>query len=404
MVIGNAVQWLKARLQSIPPHRRLLAIVVLGMLLLGTLIVLDEMVIRGGLLDLTGPIRDVPIYRERTQTVLDGKWLYRDLQIESPPLIVYLMLPPQIAGGSDLAYEVYFSIFIMFTACALYLGLRRWDDLKAFQASLLFLVLPFGTVECTIGIQDDSIAIFLFLISVLLALNGRTRATVVSIAVGVWTKMFNVLFYPVYLLNARSKKEALIDLGIIAAVSFLIALPFLIVAPIAFLSFPSYYFLGSGARPTGGVSIWDFLYAGGIHIPGIVLLALSLAAIAGSLYYVHKKRLGILEGSLLVLMAFLVIYARSGAVYFAIPGALLLIWGVDDRRIALRTLVAYGPIITSTAFSASTFREVPVIDFWWSWIVGFALSLTGMLLLVDATRLALKKKPFTSLTRDAREA
>jgi len=404
LVIGNALQWLKVRLQAIPPHRRLLTIVVIGILLLGTLIVLDEMVIRGGLIDLTGPIRDVPLYRERTQTVLDGKWLYRELPIESPPLIVYLMLPPQIAGGSDLAYEVYFSMFIIFTACALYLGLRRWDDCKAFQVGLLFVILPFGSVECTIGIQDDSIAIFLFLASVLLALNGRTRATAVSIAVGVLTKMFNVLFYPVYLLNAKSKREALVDLGIIATASFLIALPFLIVAPMAFLSFPSYYFLGSDARPTGGVSIWDFLYAGGIHIPGMVLLALSVTAIAGSLYYVHKRKLGILEGSLLVLMAFLVIYARSGAVYFAIPGALLLIWGVDDRRIALRTLIAYVPIIASTAFSASTIREVPVIDFWWSWIAGFALSLTGMLLLVDAARLALKKRPFTSPPKNAGEA
>ncbi len=392
----------EARMRSIPRSKKALVIVIVGVLLVGGLLAFDHLYLRNALTNEYGPLSDVPYYQNRTQAVLDGKILYRDVQLEAPPLSVYFMLPAQIAGGSDLAYQIYFSMFTVLSALVLYYGLRRFDDYHAFIVALLFLFSPFGTVESTIGIQDESIIVFFFLTAVVLAIQKHDRISAGLVALGAWTKIFPLLFYPVLFLKTRSWKERGVQIGVIAFISALVAAPFLIIAPSEFLQFPLYYLLGSqnssggSVSPVSGISVWDYLRTAGLDRPGYVLLGLTIAAYLGALWYGRRKGLGLWQCTVLVMVAFVVFYPRIWVGYFILPVALLLVWAAKDKWIVVRLWVMYLPFLGTLLFTSDNPHYVPIINFSGSWAVGLLLTLIGMAILVDTTRRALLTPTFLS--------
>jgi hypothetical protein len=388
------ITWLGNLIGSVTPVKRGLVLLVFGIIFLGGLIALDQLVINNLLESSFGHFSDISFYQERAQTILDGKWLYRDVQSEAPPLISYFFVIPQLFGGSMAAYQIYFSAFTLLTALALYFGLRRWDDLKAFQIAIVYLLSPFGVIESVFGIQDESIMVFLFMLAVILVLRGSGRLSALTVAIGIWTKVFAGLFYPILFLKTKGWRERIIHLGIISAVSIAISLPFLIVAPNEFLAFPTYYFLGGSGTPATGISIWDFLGMGGLNVPGTALLGIALAGLIGGLWLVKKKDLEIWQGTLLILVIFLIFYSRILVGYYLLPVTLLLVWAVDDRKMLLKTFLLYLPFFASLAFTRDTRLGHPLIDESWSWVAGLALSLLGTYMLIGLTRQALGTRPF----------
>lgn len=392
----SLAQGLNSKLCSIPPERRVFLLILVWALFFGALIALDALFLRDFLNSTIGEVVDLSFYRERTQGVLDGLWLYRDIQCESPPLIVYLMLPAQMAGGSEVAYQIWFSIFILLTSLSLYLALRRFDDVKAFWVALIFLFVPVSTIETVFGIQDEAIVFYLFILSILLAVIGRLRWSAVAMTVGIWTKFMNGFLLPFLLRAERSKRERLILLGIVAGISLAVCLPFLIVCPEEFLSFPSYYFLKSGTadNPTSNLNIWDFLSMGGLELPSWFFLLLIAGVMILAYYLGLKKNRTILEGMLIVLVAFVLIYPRTTASYYTLPIALLLIWGIENRWLVIRCFSIYVPLLVSLLFTNNNSVGEPFIDWEWGWVIGALLQLLVIIILLDSTRVALRKRNF----------
>ena len=389
-------QGLNSKLCSIPPERRVFLLILVWSLFFGALIALDALFLRDYLNSTIGEVVDLSFYRERTQGVLDGLWLYRDIQCESPPLIVYLMLPAQMAGGSEVAYQIWFSIFILLTSLSLYLALRRFDDVKAFWVALIFLFVPVSTIETVFGIQDEAIVFYLFILSILLAVIGRLRWSAAAMTVGIWTKFMNGFLLPFLLRAERSRRERLILLGIVAGISLAVCLPFLIVCPEEFLSFPSYYFLKSGTadNPTSNLNIWDFLSMGGLDLPSWFFLLLIAGVMILAYYLGLKKNRTILEGMLIVLVAFVLIYPRTTASYYTLPIALLLIWGIEHRWLVIRCFSIYVPLLVSLLFTNNNSVGEPFIDWEWGWVIGALLQLLVIIILLDSTRVALRKRNF----------
>jgi len=395
-MLQSFVQGLNSWVRSIPPERRVYVLIGIWALLFGALIALDVLFLRDYLNATIGEVVDLSFYRERTQGVLDGLWLYRDIQCESPPLIVYLMLPAQMAGGSELAYQVWFSIFILLTSLSLYLALRRFDDVKAFLVALTFLFVPVSTIETVFGIQDEAIVFYVFILSILLAVIGRLRWSAAAMTVGIWTKFMNGFLLPFLLRAERTRRERLILLGIVAGISLLVCLPFLIVCPEEFLRFPSYYFFRSGTSedPTSNLNIWDFLSMGGLDLPSWFFLILIAGVMVLAYYVGLRKDRTLLEGMLIVLVAFILIYPRTTATYYTLPIALLLIWGVEKPWLVIRCVFIYVPLLLSLLFTNNNSMGEPFIDWEWGWVVGALLQVVVIVMLLDSTRVALQQRNF----------
>ncbi|MDD1772480.1 MAG: hypothetical protein LUQ09_06115, partial [Methanomassiliicoccales archaeon] len=168
-------------------RRRILTIIAVGLVLYGSCIAFDDLVLRpcfGG--SLSEP-SDLNFYQFRACSILDGMIPYVDFDSESPPLIMYMFVVPQVLGGSTFCYQAYFAFFAVLTALVLYLGLRSHDERKAMMAGLLYLIYPLGLLEFSLGVQDEAITMFLFVLPLILLYLGRAGSSGFVSLLGVLT-------------------------------------------------------------------------------------------------------------------------------------------------------------------------------------------------------------------------
>jgi hypothetical protein len=367
------------------PFREKVAILALiGFVFYIALILLDNFVLRPYFGDVLGYPEDLTAYRERAQAILDGQVPYRDFHTESPPLIMYLFVIPQALGGNIWIYQLYFCAFSVMTACALYWGLRRFDDRLAFLMGMAYLILPFGIIEFPLGAQDEAITLLFFLLPLLLLLNNKVTASSFAVVLGALSKLFNGLVFPWMIIGAGARKERVTLLLTVIGLGLLLVVPFLILAPDEFLRFPRYYLLGNPDYPTGGSSIspWHFLKQGGLGIPGWGGVAMTLGAVFGSTYLAYRWKLTLWEGSLLVMVSFFLFYPKILFVFFLMPVALILPWALEDRRVMWRILAMALPLFGAVCFSGNGMD--PMTDASWAWLVSLALSLLGWILFFQA--------------------
>jgi hypothetical protein len=157
-----------------------------------------------------------------------------------------------------------------------------------------------------------------------------------------------------------------------------------------------YYFLNSGPNdaPTSNLNIWDFLSMGGLQLPSWFFLVMIIGVLLLAYYLGLKRKRTLLEGMLIVLTAFILIYPRTTASYYTLPIALLLIWGVENRWLVIRCLVIYVPLLFSLLFTNNNSIGEPFIDWQYGWVVGAILQLIVIVILLDSVRVALSKRNF----------
>lgn len=381
------------RLRSRSMLQKLAIYAVLTLVVYGTLIAVDNIVLVNALGE-WNPHPDLDRYRDRAQTIIDGDLLYRDVHTETPPIINYLLVPPQLLGGAenDWVWGAYFSLFAFLLASMIYLSLRHRDELKAFFAGGVVLTSPYTVLESSTG-QDEPIVVFIFMLAVILMYLQRRHLASTAIGVGIWTKMFPILLFPVHFLQQRRWKDRLMVVLIGLGTTALIALPFVLLCWDDFSFFLNFYFLGEEGRPTGGHSTWHFLALGGWVLPNLVQLLLLGAAMAFAYLYPYYKKMPVWPSVTLMVMVFFAFYPKVHGGYWIIVVALLSVWAAQNRKIFLRTVLAFIPMLLATGLARGE-DSAPFLEFYGSWLLGFCLALVGLLLLADAVRLALKERAF----------
>ncbi|QLH74697.1 MAG: DUF2029 domain-containing protein [Methanomassiliicoccales archaeon] len=393
MAVNEVLKEVWGGMRSLDAKRKVAVLFAIMLLVYGIGIIADMTYLSKDVApDLSHP--DIPRYRDRAQTIIDGGLLYRDVHTETPPLINYLLVPAQLMGGADhiWVWSVYFSIFVFFISVTLYLSFRRIDENKAFLMAILVVLCPFLISESSIG-EDESIMVFTFILAAILMFYDRKKLSAIAITAGIWTKMFPILLLPTEFLRQKRWQDRSALIAIVAAVTLLITGAFLILCYEDFTYFLNFYFLGDSNRPTGGQSIWHFLRMGGLELPRLLELGLVGGGLLLAYLYCHIKKIGVWESITVSTLVFFILYPKVHTGYYAIIFVMLAAWAVDNKAIALRIYLSFFPILASVAFSELESGET-FISFDGSWIIGLVLNLTGTVLLVDATRLALKRRPF----------
>lgn len=401
---STSIRWhkLTSWLSSLTPTRKLALYALVALVAYGTMILVDNAFLVSAIdEDLSHP--DLDVYRARTQTILDGGLLYRDVRTETPPVINYLLIPPQLLGGAerDWVWSAYFSLFAFLLSSMLYLGLRHLDEDKAYYAGMLVLLSPYTIVESGTG-EDESIVAFIFMLAVVLMVLRRANSASAAIGIGVWTKMFPILLFPVHFLQQRDWKGRSMSIFFLALATGLIALPFVLLCWNGFSFFLDFYFLGDETRPTGGHSIWHFLWMGGWNLPSHVQLLMLGTAMAFAYLYPYYKKMPVWQSVTLMLMVFFIFYPKVHGGYWIMLVALLSVWAAQDRRIWARTFFAFIPMVLATMLAQGE-NTAPPVEFPGSWLVGFILALIGLLMFADAVLLALRQPAFTDPRPDSEQ-
>lgn len=305
-------------------------IIIAGIITLSFLIYLDVTVIDKNVN--TNPLTDHTdnlLYIERAKTIINGGLLYRDVVTKTPPLINYLLIPPVYFGASPVAFEIYFSFFIMLTAVSIYYFLSSINKKLAYKSSFLFLFIPTVLATSTFCRQDESITVFFFTFPLLL-LYGREKKFLYSIfsSIGIWIKMHPIFLVPPFLIK-QGKKEILKHVLIIVAISLAIIMPFLIFAFDEFIWFIKFYFFGKGEE-LQGISLWRIMDAIGFSIPSIFLIALFFVFLIAT--YVKFRKNSVWKMVLISLIGYFILYPKIHYEYYIILFAVALPYLAENKR------------------------------------------------------------------------
>ncbi|MFT5195257.1 MAG: hypothetical protein ACI85U_002276 [Candidatus Promineifilaceae bacterium] len=263
----------------------------------------------------------------RTETILTGAQLYKDVFTTTPPLTNYLMIPPgwfAIATGivnpwATSGFMVYFSLFNLFTAWLLLVmfgkeqGGRDWG----FVTAVCFLLNPLTFGNTVLRRQDESIIVFFMAVSLYYILRNEHAKGAIAIGVSMLVKLTGLIPLPIAFWYTKKWQYVILPIT-----AFFIGLaPWLISVGRAAM------FWSTGTRDNqhpfqfDGVSLGRLWNRGseldaqlGLTIPSIIFVA----GVGIVLLFVMWKRFGILEDFSILAATVLILSPKLHTGYFSI--------------------------------------------------------------------------------------
>ncbi|NIP36767.1 MAG: DUF2029 domain-containing protein, partial [Thermoplasmata archaeon] len=228
------------------PHRKKVwTIVLLGLVLHLGLIAVDQAAYHDVIPLDYGRGPDIPAWVARGETILEGDLLYRDVRTETPPVINLVMTVPVAAGGSLLAFQLFFTMCNILVALLLYETIRRCDERLGALVAILYLINPFTLFHATFYTQDEPLVLLFFLVPLALMVRGMFYRSAVALGIGIWTKMWPLLLAPMYIFERRPLIDRAKAMALIGGVSAVIIVPFLLICPEDCTWFIRFYLLGA---------------------------------------------------------------------------------------------------------------------------------------------------------------
>jgi len=312
-------------------RKKIIFLIILSSLILSSLMLIDQIFIDKAINnDPSTDHTDNQLYIKRARTILEGSLLYRDVDTQTPPLINYLLVPPVYFGGSPLAFEIYFSLFIIITVISIYYFLSPIDEKKAFLSAIAFLFVPTTLFVPTFARQDEAIVVFFFLLPLLLLVRNKKYAYTFFSSLGVWIKMHSIFLIPPLLLKSK-KRDLLNHIFIIIVVSLVITIPFLILAFKEFIWHLKFYFLGEGGK-LEGISFWRILDSQGYGIPSIILISLFIISLLVVYFISYKKNYSTWKIICLTLFLYFILYPKIHYEYFIMLFAIFVPYFIENKK------------------------------------------------------------------------
>ena len=181
-------------------------------------------------------ITDIGVYQEYGERMADGEVPYRDFDLEYPPAALPVFLLPALGPADD--YEAIFQTLMLLCGCALValvaVTLARAGatpvELGAGVALTALAPLLLGQVILT---RFDLWPAALVAGALAALVAGRPRLGLGVLGAAVAAKLYALVLLPLavlYVWRHRSRREALVSLGIFGAVLVAIVGPFLLLA------------------------------------------------------------------------------------------------------------------------------------------------------------------------------
>lgn len=260
---------------------------------------------------------------KRSEIILKGKALYKDVFTTTPPLSNYLLVIPSwiakkvqyVNPWTTLVFMLFFAFFNVLTAFVLlYAGRNR---AQGWEAAIFFLLNPLTFGNAVLRRQDESILVFFFALSLVFLIRNRHVFSAISIGAAMLVKLWGGLLIPIAFLHTRNWKYIIIPFLVFA----LVIAPFWITAgKKAIFWNPS---TSGGEHPfqLGGISLLTLLsrmeY---FHVENFLPLfsIIFILGVLGVLGLIALKQPGALESLAILLVAILFLSPKLHAGYFSL--------------------------------------------------------------------------------------
>ncbi len=260
---------------------------------------------------------------ERSEIILRGKLLYKDVFTTTPPLSNYLIVIPSffakkvqyVNPWTTLVFMLFFAFFNLLSAFVLlYVGKNR---IEGWEAAVFFLLNPLTFGNAILRRQDEAILVFFFALSLIFALRNRHVFSSISIGAAILVKLWGALLIPIAFLNTRHWKYIIIPVLVFA----LVIAPFWLAAgKNAMFWNPS---TSGGEHPfqLGGISLPTLLSRMQYFPVENFLPLLSIIFILGVLFalgWIAWKRPGVLQSLAILMVVILLLTPKLHSGYFSL--------------------------------------------------------------------------------------
>lgn len=291
--------------------------------------------------------KDIQIFRDRAQTILDGDLLYRDTEMitVSPPIINYLFTPVLLLGDTLFLWSSWFALFLFLTSVVLFFFLEPWFDRRvAIAGSMLYSSSPFGQFTSIAMLQDDAIIVTFLALSMLFLSRKRWYLAAATLGLGTMTKLFPALCSPLAVIGPNDWKTRISSAVIGLGIGLLISLPFLLLAYSDFMQFLEFYLLGvqpqSGDQISyqvstieqRGMSFWRFMGETIYFVPSKLLHLTMIIALMATWGSVAWNKLTVNAGFALSILWIFIFYSKIHFGYHMMVLLVLIPWSLHDAK------------------------------------------------------------------------
>lgn len=176
-------------------------------------------------------IVDLPVYERYGNAIERGEVPYRDFAVEYPPLALPVFAAPSLLSGDSDGYRAVFEALMAASGAALAGLVALVTRSYAATAAAALAPLALGSVVLS---RFDLWPALLTAAALAALLAGRDRLGFLALGLGVAAKLYPGVLLPLaaaHVWRRRGRREALLGLGVAAAVVGAAYLPFVLVAP-----------------------------------------------------------------------------------------------------------------------------------------------------------------------------
>ncbi|MBT4406356.1 MAG: hypothetical protein HOC79_00590 [Euryarchaeota archaeon] len=291
--------------------------------------------------------KDLDIFRDRAQTIIDGDLLYRDTDhvTLSPPLINYLFVPAVLLGNTAFIWTLWFCVFIFTSAVILHRILTSFFDKRyAIAGTVFYIVSPLSHYTTVMMMQDDAIIVNFLLLSFLFMIRKSWYKAAAVFGFGAMTKLFPALCAPLAAIGPELWKNRFITMFIGLGIGIIVTLPFLIYATDEFLQFLNFYL--TGQQPSSdiqmsetvsdidqrGMSFWRYLGENIIFVPSSILHIIFVLAIITTWVAALMKKVEIIPAATLCILWIFIFYSKVHYGYHLMIFSLLIPWALPHPK------------------------------------------------------------------------
>ena len=176
---------------------------------------------------------DVYLYFEYATNIFNGQMPFKDFTFEYPPFMIPFIIIPSIFTSDLQTYCILFSImvllFFLIGVVFLLKIAKPFDSTN--KRILIFAILTLVMTNVFLFARNDIFPVVICIIGIYFYLQKKYDYAWIMMAIGAMTKLFPILFLPVFLiplLVKRDYRNAVRGILLSLAVAVIISLPFII--------------------------------------------------------------------------------------------------------------------------------------------------------------------------------
>ena len=181
-------------------------------------------------------------YVLRSQLMLNGKFPYRDFDVNKPPLYAYLLYFMGLCfGAGQLQFRIFFSLIDSLIPSIIYLiGSYIWNKKSGIVAAFAYVFCPITFLEVGLSGHYDPVPILFVTISFFLLLKEKSTLSGLFLGLAFAFKIYPIVLVPFYLIWFKSRKKQRNFIAAFPIPMILSIIPILIVYPQGLIEYLTY--------------------------------------------------------------------------------------------------------------------------------------------------------------------